>query len=383
MKSKLLIPRRSIILAAPALLLSRGSPAWAQSQLPLPRAGNSGTSITSTITLGSQLTLAMTGPWALQGVTQGSETFARVMSGSYNNYSDTSWRPTDTYVYNNSPSNAGGIVPAGGMTIDGYAVPAKTVVLQFCDCSNWGGLYFDADDGTSVMFRGCRFRPTGGYSAPGFLNVHAFTHNIYAFFCDVGSAAPYTSTTNYLQVGFQIQNGIFTAYRNYISYVVTGMQPNSDHSECTENYICQVTLYNPGEHLNGISYAGGETCILCLRNNITLPRVDVLGNTIAQTDCIALFQDFGNYPGTGTNRDGSVGYKVDSNYVGGGGYCFYGTQGSGSSANAVFSNNQVTTTIWPKGGYYGPAAHLLSGRNGNLSTNNTWYDGRNAGRIAF
>ena len=38
--------------------------------------------------------------------------------------------------YNNDPNNHGGIVPAGGATIDGFTVPAGTWVAQFNDFGN-------------------------------------------------------------------------------------------------------------------------------------------------------------------------------------------------------------------------------------------------------
>ena len=47
-----------------------------------------------------------------------------------------SWIPNAPYVYNNDPNNHGGIVPAGGMLIDGFQVPAGTWVSQFNDFGN-------------------------------------------------------------------------------------------------------------------------------------------------------------------------------------------------------------------------------------------------------
>ena len=128
------------------------------------------------VTHGSELTLNSVGPWTLQNVPRGSESLSTLSAGQLSERLSTwptdgrpSWIPGTTYVYNNNPTNYGGLVPAGGMNIDGYNVPAGTWVVQFRNFAN-GGLIISGDNsGTSgawpgVLFRGCRMR--GGWTAP-------------------------------------------------------------------------------------------------------------------------------------------------------------------------------------------------------------------------
>jgi hypothetical protein len=182
-------------------------------------------------------------------------------------------------------------------------------------------------------------------------------------------------------------NGI-RVLRCYLSYTTTGIQPNIRAGYCDifENYIEKLTDFTPpgGYHLNGVSLNGGNHNCLVQRNHIVIANPDEQGNTINQTDCISLFQDFGTFPGTGTNSDGSTGYLIQDNYVGGAGYCFYLGLNSGTPPNSVnnltFTGNKVTTAIWPDGGNYGPIAHFpVWGKYGNSESGNTWADGPDAG----
>jgi len=289
---------------------------------------------------------------------------------------------TQAYVYNNSPSNHGGIVPAGGMAIDGYPVPGGTYVFQFMDLQA-SYLYF-TDWPTPIMFRGCRARFTG--SAPGwFSRSTSWTQNLYLFYCDIGG----TGATVACEVGVGSgSTGGLACLRCYVSYTTTGIQANSgglcDVIEC---YVEKISLFGSGSgyHLNGIDLNGGNTNCRFLRNHSYLARYDDAGNEINQTDAIALFQDFGDFPGTGTNPDGTLGYLISSNYCGGGAYTFYLGQNEGTAPDTVnnltFSNNLVTTTAWPDGGIDGPAGAIPSwGNFGNSHSNNLWADGPNAGQ---
>ena len=134
---------------------------------------------------GSELTLAMVGPWALQGVAKGSETLTALTTTqlaeritTYPGFGLPSWIPSANYVYNNSTGNHGGVVPAGGMLIDGYSVPAGTWVAQFYDCSAaamiiMGDVAGSASAWPGVLFRGCRMR--NNWSAPGAYNRNGTT----------------------------------------------------------------------------------------------------------------------------------------------------------------------------------------------------------------
>jgi len=118
---------------------------------------------------------------------------------------------------------------------------------------------------------------------------------------------------------------------------------------------------------------------LVLRNNIVIATPDEDGNVIEQTDCIAFFNDFGSYPGTGTNRDGSLGYKMENNYIGGTGYCIYA--GGPAAQNMKMTGNRMTTLFYPNGGSNGAIhpSQPVWGTTGNVRSDNNWADGPNAG----
>jgi hypothetical protein len=172
---------------------------------------------------------------------------------------------------------------------------------------------------------------------------------------------------------------------------------NTSNGEIVENYIDKVTGYYqpnspPGEsspkHLNGTTYNGGETNCLMLRNHITVPSPDDAGRTIQDTDCMMFGQDFGGFPGTGTNSDGTTGYQIINNYVGGAGYCMYLGQNvndpPNTAKNFTVRGNRWTTQWWPNGGFYGPVASVpVWGTLGNTQSDNLWADGPNAGQSVF
>jgi len=355
---------------------------------------------------GAELTRAMVGPEGLGvSTSQLRKVNVNISTDRFTSWPGTKlppWVPNAPYVYNNDPNNHGGVVPAGGMKIDGFDIPGGTVVVQFDDFGAQGLIVSGDSNGASpaypgVVFRGCRWR--GSIDAPGFINVYGGSHTkLWMFHNDAGGLGP--ADSQYNTVSFQITdrttNSIF--YRNYVSYTATGLLLNSHAPQVIENFVEKLTLFfgdfgPPGEsgpyHLNGIKFHGGHDNVLALRNRVILQSPDEAGHTIAQTEAIGFWQYVGDLaPGTGTNLDGSVGYQVKDNFVAGGGYSFYGGQNPGTAAstvrNMVFSGNRVSTQYWPTGGAYGPlAAAPAFGSNGNAAVNNTWADGPNAGKLAF
>jgi hypothetical protein len=358
----------------------------------------------STLTHGSQLTRSMVGPEGL-GLSAAQLRQVNVNDeriGTWPSDGIPSWIPSTPYVYNNDPSNHGGVVPAGGMIIDGFTVPAGVWVAQFDDFGGQSIIINGDNAGTSphlpgVVFRGCRWR--GAIGAPGFLNIYQGSHtNVWLLYNDAGGLG--AADSQYNEVPFQFTdastNGVFA--RNYISYTTTGILVNQAAPQIIENFIEKITLYyndapppgeSTGKHLNGIKLHGGHTNTLVLRNKVLLQSPDDAGRTIGQTDAIGLFQYAGTFsPGTGINLDGSKGYQIRDNYVGGAGYSFYAGQNAGTAAstcqNVVFSGNQITTQWWPQGGYFGAvSAEPAWGSLGNQALNNTWADGAKAGQLAF
>lgn len=353
---------------------------------------SSSTFVQGTLSHGKDLTRAMVGPAGLgiptSALRKTAVNGARITTWPTDGLP--SWIPNAPYIYDNNPANHGGIVQAGGIVIDGLNVPEGTWVAQFNDFDE-GMLVAGNNDDTSpklpgIMFRGCRWR--GAVKAPGYLNVAKNSNTvIWLLFCEAGGLGP--QDIQYNEVPFSItdatSNSIFL--RNYISYTTTAIQPGASGPQIIENYVEKITLYYngappPGEtwgkHLNGISLNGGaQKNALVLRNKVLLQSPDDAGRLVNQTDCIAFFQDSGSFRGTGTNIDGSVGYLVKDNYIGGGAYCIYAGMNAGKPAdsvrNMVLIGNQVTTQWWPSGGSYGPlAAQPVWNSYGNVKSNNTF-----------
>ena len=296
------------------------------------------------------------------------------------------------YIYNNHPSNLGGIVPAGGMMIDGWEVPAGTYVFQFMDLS-WGGS--DILGGApSLMFRGCRAR--GGAGDVGFwtLSDPGYTGNLWFLFCDSGGLSGADPASNCIKAA---NGATVTFYRNYLSLTTTSMQPGTltgNVIDIFENFTEQLVVFD-SKHLNGMTLNGTQENCRIVRNNVVIVTPDVNDSVIDQTDCISFFQDTGGFPGTGTNPDGTTGYQVMRNYLGGTGYCIYPGTSGGEYAGTPPSNlnlqdNLVTTSVYPitdpgnapggGGGYDGPIYTPPTwGQNGNFQANNLWADGPDRG----
>jgi hypothetical protein len=354
-----------------------------------PDAGSPGV---ATLRHGAELTRSMVGPAGL-GISTGQLRRTAVRGERVSTWPTDglpSWIPAAPYVYNNDPNNHGGVVPAGGLRIDGFAVPAGTWVAQFDDFANESIIIAGDNGGTTaqlpgIVFRGCRWR--GAVTAPGYLNVYSASHTtIWLLYSEAGGLGP--ADQQYNEIPFKLADASSESfyYRNYLSYTTTAIQPGSRGPQIIENYIEKITLYyddrpppgeTTGKHLNGISLNGGQTHALILRNKVLLQSPDDAGRSIGQTDCIAFFQDDGALPGTGKNSDGSAGYQVRDNFVGGGGYSFYAGmnpgQGPASVQRMVLVGNQVTNQWWPQGGSYGPlAAEPVWGAYGNLKSGNTF-----------
>lgn len=347
-----------------------------------------GTGSTGSITHGEELTEAMVGPWALQGVVKGSEQLDSVPApsrGFWRFDTPSEFVPNGTYSYNNNPSNKGGTLAVDTM-IDGYLVPAGTKVVQFRDLS--ASDFYAQGVGGNWLFRGVRLRARS--SGTGFINDNQATYTLNVHYGDFGGQGPHDSQSG--EVAFKTIGGQNHRFlRNYITYTATGLQPNVPGVEITENYIDKITFYY-GEagpcgsggsctfHLNGISSEGMSnttpTRFKILRNRITVPSPDDAGHITTQTDCIALFQSNG-----GSYND----VIVEANYMGGSGYVIYAAANPNASTanepkNVILRNNKITTKWWTNGGNYGPIAAQPSwGSNGNIATGNVWADDYGSG----
>lgn len=335
------------------------------------------------ITNGIQLTTSMVGPPGIGFTSNAFRTITLPPRGFWRGDTPSEFVLNQPYTYNNNPTNFGGQT-ASSMVIDGFPVPAGVYVIQFTDFSN--GDFF-MSNGNSFMFRGCKYRNPIG--SPGCWNCGTSnTGALWVHFCDLGGNG--SAPGDFHEVPIDIQNAAsFVAYRNRISFTTTGIQCEVNDYQSIENYITDLTDFGNGtSHINGMTRNGGQTCGLILRNYVIVQKFDSSGRQILQTDCISYFQDFGDFPGTGTNADGSVGYFIDNNYVAGTGACIYSGKNAGTPANSVqnmhVTNNLVSTVAYITGGFDAPsAAEPVWGSFGNVVSNNTWSDGPNAGQLAF
>lgn len=354
------------------------------------------------VTHGDQLTMAKVGPWTVQGVSQGSETLNTLTGtqlaeriSTFPGNARPSWIPGTDYVYNNSTSNHGGIVPSGGLTIDGYSVPAGTWVVQFQDCSA-DNIIIEGDCGGAgsafpgVLFRGCRMR--NAYTAPGFFNQNGQSPGgtIWMLYCDGGAV----DTTHMCESIFE-SKGLDTrdkdrlyVIRCYLSLATTLVFLRNSGDAAIENFCEKVQDFgDASKHLNGIGNSGGQTATMWLRNNMIM--VQQAGST-QLTDVVQFAADDGAYPGTGTNQDGSSGYQIRDNYLGGAAFTLQlGVDKSNTAADVkgiVVTGNHFSQSLYTNGGssglgYKGPTWGSLGNQWGSPGTDNIWVDGPNAGQV--
>lgn len=329
------------------------------------------------ITHGDQLVITDVGPWALQGVAKGSESLDVVPvpgRGFWMMDTPSEWAPTGTYVLSNAASNKGGIVPVGGLTIDGFAVPAGTVVCQFRDLS---GTDFSAQgQGGSYLFRGCRFRQRG-VGDPSQFNDFTATYTNRLHYCDMGglSAADADADAPFWKaIGGQNHRVL----RCYMTYQKVALQPNTPNFAIIENYIDKITFFwgpvgPPGgggpNHTAAIGCEGGGNGFRFQRNRIFVPSPDDAGRVIENGATVAM---------EGTNGQTYTDCQITDNYVAGANYSFLLFGERAGQTNLVFTGNKVTTQFWTNSGISGPVQAgpfpVPWGSNGNVQSNNTWAD---------
>lgn len=378
----------------------------------VPSAGNGGT---GAVAHGSDLTVNHVGPWTLQGVAKGSEALTSLTApgrGYWRFDTPDEFALTSSYVYNNDPSNHGGVVPAGGLTIDGYAIPAGVRVVQFYDFPD--GCDFYAQGTTlRVLFRGCRFRWSAGVGGAGVFNDNgaASGQQIMIHYGDIGlrSKNP-TSGEGIMLIKF-LGGSNHRMLRNYYTLSSTFMQPNAPGCQIIENWVDDA-IYSYGEngpsgtgdflHLNGCSTEGGLSSLYVLRNRILMPSPDgstgagvtasgqigygtqpgqvgygagtAPGRIVSQTDCVALFTSNGT-------QWLATDVQVRDNLIGGAGYPIYAESSAHQQTNLKITGNKVSTKWWTNGGSqsggpisWGAGGPISNGVNGCELSNNTWAD---------
>lgn len=344
---------------------------------------------------GFDLTLNDVGPWALQGVTKGSEVLSTLNPNgervsTYPGNGRPSWIPGTAYVYNNNPTNHGGIVPTGGMIIDGYTVAAGTWVVQFRsftdnviiegDCGGVGSSF------PGILFRGCSMR--GGWAAPGWFNQNGQSYGgtIWINYCDAGGVS--TANGDYCESIFESKGmdptrDKFYCIRNYLSNATTLVFMRNHGDGCIENYGAAVLDFGDStKHLNGFANGGGENATLWLRNHVVLAQQ--AGSTQVN-DVFQMAADGGAYMGTATNLDGSTGYNIQDNFLGGANFTLQLGYDKANTITQVrnvhVTGNKFTTSLYPTIGASGLSYKNPDFSNyGNNWSGNTYADGPNAGQ---
>ena len=343
----------------------------------------------STIQHGADLKMSDVGPWALQGVAKGQEKLQDLTTDERVSmyWGRPSWVPNQAYVYNNDPNNHGGIVPAGGMVIDGYTVPAGTWVAQFYNFKSGvlveGNINGQYGSWPGILFRGNRMR--GQWTAPGWMNENGVSNGgiVWITYSDAGgTSAVRPAITESI---FESQgHGSDRMYliRNYLSIATTLAFLRGSGDAAIENYGEDVVSYYADDtyHLNGIANGGGETATLWLRNHLDFnPQPSGSPYYKEQNDVIQMAADNGAYPGTGTNLDGSKGYQIRDNYLAGASHTLQlGVDKNNSQSqvkSVVVTGNKFSTRWFTDSGNSGISyKNPLWSSYGNLWSNNSWAD---------
>lgn len=327
---------------------------------------------------GEDLELGHVGPWSLQAVAQGSESLdtPSLPGRGYWLIDTTSeWAPSQTYVYNNDPANKGGTVPSGGLTIDGYAIPAGTVVAQFRDFS--AGDFSAQGQSGSYLFRGCRFRNTAiGQSSQ--FNDFTSTYTNRLHFCDMGStSADDADWQGAFWKSISNSSG-HVMLRNYCSYQYVTFQPNNPDAHFIENYVEKLIYYGgetgpPGNgealHMACIGCEGGQSGFRIMRNKIIPASPDEGGNVFVNGSAIAM---------EGTGGGAYDDCQIVDNYLSGFNYVILNFGEDAGATNIVVTGNKITTRWFTNGAIVGPEQvgpfPPAWGSNGNVKSGNVWAD---------
>jgi len=338
--------------------------------------GSGGGAWNDTITHGDQLQYGHVGPWSLQAVTKGTESLDTPSTpgrGYWLMDTPSEWRPTQTYVYNNSVSNKGGTVPVGGLTIDGYSVPAGTEVAQF---RNFSAADFSAQGQSGqYLFRGCRFRNNAiGQSSQ--FNDFTATYTNRLFFCDMGSTS--AADADWQGAFWKAIGGTdHIMHRNYCSFQYVTFQPNVPNCQFIENYVEKLIYYYgevgpPGDgplHMACLGSEGGGQGYRTMRNRIMPASPDDGGHVFVNGSSVAF---------EGTNGQNYDDCQVVDNLLSGFNYVILNHGEIAGSTGIVVTGNKVSSLYFTNGGVAGveqagpnpPAWGTL----GNVKSNNTWYD---------
>lgn len=134
-----------------------------------------------------------------------------------------------------------------------------------------------------------------------------------------------------------------------------------DNCTIQDSYVHGL-VGDSSSHYDAVTFGPGAVDGHCIHNRIE--------NTHDQTSCLEI----------GDPRYEASQVEVRNNFFAGGGYTMYAGPSRGASEGSVVADNVWSTKYFPDGGNFGPVTSWVNG-NGNVWTNNTWYDGPNAGQL--
>lgn len=220
------------------------------------------------------------------------------------------------------------------------------------------GFMIDVNTTKKVTFRGCRFLMSG-LAAGAMLMLHAASewHVGYCEFAGSGTGHYHCAVSSVTGPG------TIDHCNMYEWAEAVHIQSGSAGSAFTNNYVHDPG-YLSGDHTDGFYLWDGV-------DNITFEH-NTIFNNLSQTDCIY----------RGPNGGGNSTYYHDNLFAGGGYSLYGGAQYGGVVTGFVIENNWFSTRYYRNSGNFGPTAYMPAfGSNGNVWSNNRWYDGPNIGRL--
>lgn len=276
----------------------------------------------ASITHGQQLTAAMVGPLAI-----GISAFDKPVVGA------------SLAIYNESSASFIKKIPSTA-TYDGFTIAGPHYLIEGVEINT----AIDVFATLPLVIRGSRIAPVAGSGGNWGIHSRAGAAPLYVLYCDVGPKTAGVPTGELLW----FDSAQSVAYRNHLFNISDdGIQVGGKNLQILENLLDTWTPA-PGAHNDGIQFPGTADGTIIARNKILLNQ--------GQTGTLNMV----GWQGLTSNM------TMDSNYLAGGGYSFYGSTGSGN----VFTNNIFGNDFYPNVGMWGPT-YPRSWSAGSIWQNNT------------
>ena len=339
--------------AVPSASVSLGRPSASGTSRP------PGTTSTATLAPPAHVTTSATSPAAAP--TSGDPTAA-----DFPNASNTGPRVDTGDTLQDGSKGTGWVVSGGRLKITGPDVTIQGKTIPFgIDVSSTGATIVDnvitaRGSGWAIgLYRGSSDTTIGHNIIQGPDNSP--NH-------DAGYQQPNPSALEY---------GIFDATGNHTGQATTEYNEfrfinhpmNVTSGIIRDNYMHVFSNPTGADHTDAIFSGGGDTKPLIIEHNTMInDRKD------ASAAVVLLSQAFG----------AQTDVTVDDNLMAGGGFILYGAgtpfEGVPGSRNITVTDNEISTRVFPHGGWYGVWNVLpKNGVDGNVIAGNRWFDGPSAG----